>query len=316
MTKVLVAGGAGYIGSHVAKELLDNGLEVRVFDNLSTGDKINLFEKAEFVEGDIKNYQQISNAMKGVDAVVFLAGKKAVGESMEKPEIYSENNIAGAINVLNAMIENNVKNIVFSSSAAVYGMPEYVPLDESHPTKPINFYGYTKMFFENTMDWYNITKNINYVSLRYFNAVGYDATGAIKGRERNPQNLLPIISEVVNGTREKLMVFGSDYNTPDGTCVRDYIHTSDLASAHFKAIIYLLNGGSSEIVNLGTGVGTSVKEIIQATEEIIKKPLNVEYTNRRAGDPEFLTASNAKAKAVLNWEPKYTNIKDIIKTNL
>ncbi len=316
MVKVMVCGGAGYIGSHVAKELLDNGMEVLVFDNLSTGDEINLFEKAEFIKGDIRNFEEISMAMKGIDAVVFLAGKKAVGESMEKPEIYTDGNIRGAINVVDAMLENGVKNIVFSSSAAVYGMPEYNPIDEMHPTKPINYYGWTKKFFEEYLDWYSIIKGINYMSLRYFNAVGYDATGAIKGREKNPQNLLPIIIEVLNGQREKLSVFGNDYDTPDGTCVRDYIHVSDLASAHFLAIKYLMNGGDSGVVNLGTEKGTSVKEIVEATENVAGKKVKMEYAGRRAGDPASLSASAKKAKAALGWQPRYMNIEDIIKTNL
>ncbi len=316
VTKVLVLGGAGYIGSHVVKELLDNGMSVRVFDNMSSGDELNLFEKAEFVKGDIRNKAELLNAMNDIGAVVFLAGKKAVGESMEKPSLYTDTNITGAINVVDAMLEKGVENIVFSSSAAVYGMPQYSPVDEKHPTNPINFYGWTKKFFEEYLDWYSITKGINYVSLRYFNAVGYDASGAIKGREKNPQNLLPIIVEVLNGQREKLSVFGDDYDTPDGTCVRDYIHVSDLASAHFLAIKYLLNGGGSDVVNLGSGNGSSVKEVVLAAQRASGRQVNVEYTQRRAGDPVALTASAKKAKALLGWEPKYLDIEEIIKTNL
>ena len=315
--KVLVVGGAGYIGSHVAKEFLDNGHEVVVYDNFSTGQKVNLFPKAEAVEGDILDYAKLVQTMsKNVDVVIHLAAKKAVGESMENPQKYSENNITGSLNILNAMVEAGVKNIVFSSSAAVYGMPKYLPIDEKHPIDPINYYGFTKIAIEQFMHWYEVTKGLKFVALRYFNAVGYDETGTIRGREKNPQNLLPLIVEVAEGTREKLNVFGNDYPTPDGTCIRDYIHVSDLASAHLLAAEKLLAGMASQSLNLGTGKGTSVKEIIEATEEILGRKLNVSYVGRRAGDPAELTASSKLANQLLGWTPKYLDIKKIIQTNL
>lgn len=315
MAKILVIGGAGYIGSHVVKALLEAKHKVVVFDNLSTGMSINLFENAEFIQGDILNFEQISTALSNnIDAVVHLAAKKAVGESMEQPHIYSQNNISGSLNIFDAMVKNNVKHIVFSSSAAVYGMPEYTPIDEDHSTNPINYYGFTKLEIERFMSWYSKIKNFSYVSLRYFNAVGYDADGKIRGKEKNPQNLLPIIMEVISKKREKLMVFGKDYDTFDGTCVRDYIHVTDLASAHVLAVEYLLQNNPSEIINLGTGIGTSINQIIEATQKLIGKKLPVEYTTRRAGDPALLTASNKKAKTVLAWEPQYTDIEEIIKT--
>ena len=211
MAKVLVIGGAGYIGSHVVKALLQKGHQATVYDNLSTGQKVNLFEKAEFVEGDILDSGRLFDTMRGgFDAVVHLAAKKAVGESMENPDKYSINNIQGALNILMAMSASGIRHIVFSSSAAVYGMPEYLPVDEKHPVNPINYYGFTKLEIERFMEWYDRLKGMRYVALRYFNAVGYDAAGDIRGKERNPQNLLPIIMEAASGVREGVSVFGSD----------------------------------------------------------------------------------------------------------
>lgn len=313
--KILVIGGAGYIGSHVQKQLLEEGFKVIVFDNLSTGHTCNILDGAEFINGDILDKQAIDKVMsKGIDGVIHLAAKKAVGESMEHPEIYAENNITGAINILNSMVKHGVKNIVFSSSAAVYGMPEYTPVDENHPINPINYYGYTKYCIEQNLDWFAKLGKINYAALRYFNAVGYDKSKIITGREKNPQNLLPIIMEVATGKREKLSIFGNDYDTKDGTCVRDYIHVSDLATAHTAAIRKLIEDKSSFVVNLGTGKGTSVKEIVDAVEKVIGKKLNYVYDDRRAGDPAMLTAKADKAHSLLGWSLKYTNVEDIIRT--
>lgn len=315
MTKILVVGGAGYIGSHVVKALLDQKMQVVVFDNLSTGHKINLFPAAEFVQGDVLNYELLSRTMgQGIDAVVYLAAKKAVGESMLRPEIYAENNLIGAVNLLNAMAKNRVKNLVFSSSAAVYGVPQYVPMDENHPVDPISFYGFTKVEVERYMDWYDRLQKIRYVSLRYFNAAGYDA--AIKGRDTNPQNLLPIIAEVATGKRPALKIFGNDYATRDGTCLRDYVHVNDLAAAHILAIKRLLAGGQSAVYNLGTNHGTTVKEVAEAASKVLGRPLPVEYAERRAGDPPVLLASFDKAARELNWHPRYTDIEDIVRTEL
>lgn len=314
MVKVLVVGGAGYIGSHVVKALLNSNHQVRVYDNFSTGQDINLFKNAELIRGDILDYSKLLEAMDGMDAVVHLAAKKAVGESMERPDIYSVNNIMGSLNILNSMVEKNVKNIVFSSSAAVYGMPEYAPVDENHPLNPLNYYGFTKLEIEKFMGWYDELKGLKYIALRYFNAVGYDANGDIKGREKNPQNLLPIIMEVANGQREKLSVYGNDYDTPDGTCVRDYVHVSDLAKAHVMAIEKLVDGSPSMSLNLGTGKGVSVDEMIKACEKVIGKKINREYAPRRAGDPATLVASAKKAKLVLGWEPDYIDIEEIVAT--
>lgn len=313
--KILVIGGAGYIGSHVVKVLLHENFAVTVYDNLSTGQVCNLFEKAEFVKGDILDSQHLEKTMaQGFDAVIHLAAKKAVGESMENPQLYSQNNISGSINIFNAMLNTGIKNIVFSSTSAVYGMPKYLPLDENHPLNPMSFYGYTKMAIEQVMNWYSKIKDFNYIALRYFNAVGYAADGSIRSKEKNPQNLLPLIMETITGQREILHVFGNDYDTPDGTCVRDYIHVEDLADAHVLAIKKLLSNGDSQIINLGTEKGTSVLEIIKSVERVSGKKVNYDFAPRRAGDPANVIATSAKAAEVLGWHAKYTDIDEIVKT--
>ena len=313
--KILVIGGAGYISSHVVKALLHEGFGVTVYDNLSTGQTCNLFADAEFVEGNILDSAYLENTMsKGFDAVIHLAAKKAVGESMENPQLYSQNNISGSINIFNAMLNTGIKNIVFSSTSAVYGMPKYLPLDENHPLNPMSFYGYTKMAIEQVMNWYSKIKDFNYIALRYFNAVGYAADGSIRGKEKNPQNLLPLIMETITGQREILHVFGNDYDTPDGTCVRDYIHVEDLADAHVLAIKKLLSNGDSQIINLGTEKGTSVLEIIKSVERVSGKKVNYDFAPRRAGDPANVIATSAKAAEVLGWHAKYTDIDEIVKT--
>lgn len=312
--RILVVGGAGYIGSHVVKELLSHGVDVRVYDNLSTGQTINLFEQAEFIEGDILDIPLLEKAMQGVDGVIHLAAKKAVGESMEHPDMYALNNLNGTVNVLNAMVKTGVKYFVFSSTAAVYGMPEQSMLDETTPLAPINFYGFSKKIIEDILAWYDRLKEIKFVALRYFNAVGYDKDGAVKGMEKNPQNLLPIVMETVFGVRSQMTVFGSDYPTKDGTCVRDYIHVSDLASAHYLALEYLKKENQSQILNLGTGVGHSVKEMIDETERVTGRKVNYKMGDRRAGDPAALMAVSSKANEMLGWEPKHSSLENIIQT--
>ncbi|MBP3687979.1 MAG: UDP-glucose 4-epimerase GalE [Alphaproteobacteria bacterium] len=312
---MLVAGGAGYIGSHVQKQLLEEGFEVLVFDDLSSGDEVNILDGAEFIRGNILDKDVLDMAMsQDIDGVVHLAAKKAVGESMENPAKYAENNITGAINILNAMVSHGVKHIVFSSSAAVYGMPQYVPIDEKHPINPINYYGYTKRAIEENMEWYAKLGKLDFAALRYFNAVGYAKDKSIKGKERNPQNLLPIIMEAATGKREKFAIFGNDYDTKDGTCVRDYVHVSDLARAHTMAMKKLMEEGKSFTLNLGTGLGTSVKEMVEATEKVIGRKLAYDFAERRAGDPAKLTADARKAFEILGWKPEYTNVEEIIRT--
>lgn len=313
--KVLVIGGAGYIGSHVVKALLAEGFAVTVYDNLSTGQRCNLFANAQFVEGDILDENKLNAVMsQGFDAVVHLAAKKAVGESMQNPQLYAKNNLNGSINIFNAMLANGVKNVVFSSTAAVYGMPQYLPVDEQHPLNPISFYGYTKAEIEHVLAWYSRLKDFHYIVLRYFNAVGYAADGSIRGKEKNAQNLLPIIMEVLSGKRSELQIFGNDYDTPDGTCLRDYVHVEDLASAHVAAIKKLLKQPESYTVNLGTGQGTSVLEILKAAEKVSGRKISYKFASRRSGDPAKVYTSYASAQKLLDWKPKYTDIEDTIKT--
>ncbi len=313
--RILVIGGAGYIGSHVVKDLLANGHEVTVFDNLSSGHRCNLFPNAAMAEGDITDPDALRRVMqKGFDGVVHLAAKKAVGESMENPQKYAVNNLSGTINILNAMADNNIKYLVFSSSAAVYGIPQYLPIDERHPTEPINFYGFTKLDIEKLMNWYDRLKGIKYIALRYFNAAGYDESGDIRGLDTAPQNLLPIIMEAAIGKRDKLKIFGNDYDTPDGTCIRDYIHVSDLASAHTAALNYLQEKNRSEILNLGTETGTSVLEMLKAAEKVIGRPIAFEFAPRRPGDPARLTASAQTAQQLLNWKPSHSDIDNIVRS--
>lgn len=313
--KVLVIGGAGYIGSHVVKELMAKNHEVTVFDNLSSGLIQNLFKKNEFIAGDILHPEDLDKAFaRGFDAFIHLAAFKAAGESMIFPEKYSINNINGTLNILNAAVAHNCLNMVFSSSAATFGEPQYLPIDENHPKNPENYYGFTKLKIEEFMGWYDKLKNLKFAALRYFNAAGYDPEGVIYGLERNPANLLPVMMEVACGKRGKLKVFGSDYDTRDGTCIRDYIHVTDLASAHVLALEYIAKNKKSLTLNLGTGNGITVTEMLEATRRITGKEIPAEYVGRRAGDPAQLTASSKLAKEVLGWEPKYSDVDTLIKS--
>ena len=313
--KVLFIGGAGYIGSHVVKELMAKNHEVTVFDNLSSGLIQNLFKKNEFIAGDILHPEDLDKAFaRGFDAFIHLAAFKAAGESMIFPEKYSINNINGTLNILNAAVAHNCLNMVFSSSAATFGEPQYLPIDENHPKNPENYYGFTKLKIEEFMGWYDKLKNLKFAALRYFNAAGYDPEGVIYGLERNPANLLPVMMEVACGKRGKLKVFGSDYDTRDGTCIRDYIHVTDLASAHVLALEYIAKNKKSLTLNLGTGKGITVTEMLEATRRITGKEIPAEYVGRRAGDPAQLTASSKLAKEVLGWEPKYSDVDTLIKS--
>jgi len=315
---ILILGGAGYIGSHVVQEFLERGCRITVYDNLSSGLKENLSPKAQFVHGDICDYASLLDAMKSgdpPDAIVHLAAFKSVGESMLKPEKYSYNNIAGTLNVLNAALEAGVKNIVFSSSAAVYGAPAYLPVDEKHPTNPESYYGFTKLEIERFLHWYEKLKGMRYASLRYFNAAGYDVQERVSGLEQNPANLIPIIMEVACGTREELQIFGDDYDTPDGSCIRDYIHVSDLAVAHSKALDYITKTDKSLVVNLGSETGISVKETLETARRITGKNIPAKIAGRRPGDPAKLTASAAVARQLLGWEARYSDMETIIETS-
>ena len=318
---ILVIGGAGYIGSHVTREFLDTGHSCTVYDNLSSGLRENLFPEAVFVYGDIHDYSFLLETMKTgaasnkpFDAIIHLAASKAAGESMTNPEKYSRNNLCGTINIINAACAANIKKLVFSSSAAVYGEPKYLPIDEKHPTEPENYYGFTKLEIERILQWYEKTKGLRFAALRYFNAAGYDVKGRIKGLEQNPANLIPIIMETAAGLRPEMQIFGDDYDTKDGTCIRDYIHVSDLASGHAAALDYI-TGSKSIIVNLGSERGYSVKEVLETARKITGRPINAKTAGRRAGDPSELYSSAAMAKELLNWQAKHSDIETLISTS-
>lgn len=313
--KVLVIGGAGYIGSHVVKELMKQGHKVTVFDNLSSGLLQNLFNENEFIAGDILCKENLDKAFsRGFDAFIHLAAFKAAGESMENPEKYSVNNITGTLNILNSAVEHNCKRMVFSSSAAVFGEPKYLPIDEKHPKNPENFYGYTKLSIEEFMKWYDQLKGLKFAALRYFNAAGYDPEGVLYGLEQNPANLLPIIMEVACGMRPKLKIFGNDYDTPDGTCVRDYVHVADLARAHVMALDYITENKESLTVNLGSEKGTSVTEIVEAARRITGQPIPADYVERRPGDPACLYATSKLAYEKIGWKADNSDIDTLIQS--
>ena len=315
---ILVIGGAGYIGSHVVREFLDRGHTVTVFDNFSSGSRENLFPEAKFVYGSIMDYPALLEVCREttIDAVVHLAAFKAAGESMLMPEKYSINNINGTVHILNAMSRAGITRLIFSSSAAVYGEPEYLPIDEKHPLKPENYYGFTKLEIERVMGWYSKLKGIRFASLRYFNAAGYDVKGRITGLEQNPANLIPVIMEAAAGTRKELSIFGNDYDTRDGTCVRDYIHVNDLATGHAAALDYIsaCSGGRDLTVNLGSETGTTVMEILETARRITGRPIPAAIVERRAGDPASLTASAQAARELLGWKAEHSDIDTLIRS--
>jgi len=310
--KILVTGGAGYIGSHVVLSLCDNGEDVVVLDDLSSGTQNAIDDRAKFILGSTLNKKDTDTALDGVDVVIHLAAFKAAGESMLYPAKYSQNNIVGTINLINSMIDQDVNNFIFSSTAAVYGYPEYLPLDENHPLNPINYYGFTKLEIERILDWYNNLTGLKYAALRYFNAAGYDKEGRINHLEKNPQNLIPIVMEVASGFREKLEVFGNDYDTKDGTGMRDYIHVTDLAKAHIKAIDYLKDHDSLTI-NLATGDSHSVIDVIKMAKRITNKEILYDFAARRDGDPAQLFSSSSMASDLLDWQPECSDIESIVK---
>jgi len=313
--KVLIIGGAGYIGSHVARFFADKGHSVDIADNLSTGREDNLFPGNGFFKGDILDYPWLLGVMKrGYDAIVHLAASKAAGESMLVPEKYSLQNISGTINILNAACEAGIRNIVFSSSAAIYGEPQYLPIDEVHPQNPANYYGFTKLEIERILAWYDRLKGLRFAALRYFNAAGYDPAGIVHGLEKKPANLIPVIMEVAAGIRSRLEIFGVDYPTPDGSGVRDYVHVTDLAEAHYLALEYIVRENRSLTVNLGSGEGLSVLEILEAARRITGASIPVELQGRRPGDPAKLVASSAKAKELLGWKARYSDVETLIAT--
>ena len=314
--RLLVLGGAGYIGSHTAVELLDRGHEVVIADNLITGYKQAVPKEAVFYQGDIRDYNFLNNLFKTekIDAVIHFAAFSLVGESVTNPLKYYENNLYGTKVLLQAMIDNNVDKIVFSSTAATYGEPENIPILESDRTCPTNPYGETKLAMEKMMKWSANAYQLRYVSLRYFNACGAHKSGKL-GEAHNPEShLIPLVLQVPNGKRESVSIYGTDYDTPDGTCIRDYIHVTDLAEAHILAVEYLMKGGESNVFNLGNGVGYSVREVIETARKVTGHPIPAVEIPRRAGDPARLVASGEKAKTVLGWEPQITSLEDIIRS--
>ncbi|APF20689.1 UDP-glucose 4-epimerase [Caldithrix abyssi DSM 13497] len=313
--RILVTGGAGYIGSHLVHDLIEAGHQVVVLDNLSLGRKENLPPQAQLIVGDIHNESDLERAFsQPVEVVFHFAAWKAAGESMTNPTKYAQNNICGSLQLIDACVKHQVRYFVFSSSAAVYGDPQYLPVDEKHPTQPVNYYGYTKLAIEENLRWYSQLKGLYYAALRYFNATGYDIKGRVKGREKNPANLSPVVMETLAGERPIMQVFGNDYPTPDGTGVRDYIHVNDLASAHILAMEYLLQNNKNLTVNLGTGRGHSVLEVIRAAEEVTGKKVNYQIVDRRPGDPPELVASCDLAYELLGWKAQYSDLKTIFKS--
>ena len=312
---ILVCGGAGYIGSHTVYKLIEQGKDVVIIDNLQSGHIGAVHPKAKFYKGDIRDASILDKIFteNKIESIVHFAANSLVGESMEKPLLYFNNNVYGMQILLESMVKHNIKNIVFSSTAAVYGEPKRVPILEDDETNPANTYGETKLTMEKMMKWCNKAYGINYVALRYFNVAGSLGDGSI-GEDHNPEtHLIPLILQVPLKKREFISVYGPDYPTPDGTCIRDYIHVLDLADAHIKAVEYLEAGNESNIFNLGNGVGFSVKEMIEAAKEATGKEIKVVLGDRRAGDPAQLIASSEKANKILGWTPKFTDVKDIIK---
>lgn len=313
---ILVLGGAGYIGSHTVYELIDNGEDVVIIDNLLTGHKEAVHPKARFYKGDIRDKEFLDSVFKKekIDAVIHFAASSLVGESMEKPLKYYDNNLCGTKILLDSMVEHGIDKIVFSSTAAVYGEPERIPILETDKTAPTNTYGETKLSMEKMFKWVGKAHGLRYVSLRYFNACGAHVSGKI-GEDHNPEShLIPLILQVPNGKREFISIFGDDYQTKDGTCIRDYIHVTDLAQAHILAVKYLQNGGKSDIFNLGNGIGFSVKEVIETARKVTQNAIPAKVTPRRTGDPAKLIASSDKAKKVLGWKPQHAELDEIIST--
>ncbi|MCI8477424.1 MAG: UDP-glucose 4-epimerase GalE [Oscillospiraceae bacterium] len=313
---ILVLGGAGYIGSHTVYELVDAGRDVVVVDNLLTGFRQAVHPKARFYQTDIRDRAALDKVFQteSIEGVIHFAASSQVGESMSDPLKYYDNNLYGTTVLLQSMVANGVKHIVFSSTAATYGEPERVPILEDDPTHPTNCYGETKLAMEHMMRWVSGAHDLHYVALRYFNACGAHPSGQI-GEAHDPEtHLIPIILQAAAGTREAVSIFGDDYPTRDGTCVRDYIHVTDLAQAHILALDYLLRGGENNVFNLGNGVGFTVKEVVEAARTITGQPITANLSPRRSGDPAQLVASSEKAKTVLGWKPQYADLNVILST--
>jgi len=314
MTTILVTGGAGYIGSHVVYDLIDKGYDIIVFDNLVHGHREVLPDNVKFIQGDLKNQESVEMVFKKhkIDAVMHFAAFAYVGESVKDPSKYFRNNVAGGLNLLDSMVGNEVKYIIFSSSCAVYGVPNKIPIKESEDKKPISPYGWTKLIFEKMLESYEKAYGIKYISLRYFNAAGARPDGKTGEWHIPETHVIPLILKTILGERKEFEVYGNDYPTKDGTCIRDYIHVCDLSNAHIKALEYLMGKEKSDEFNLGTGKGVSVLELIKIAEEVTGVKLNYSFSERRHGDPSVLVADPSKANKTLKWDTKY-KIKDIVR---
>lgn len=312
---ILVTGGAGYIGSHTVAELLERGEEVVVIDSLVTGHREALLG-GKLYEGDLRDKELLAKLFSEneIEAVIHFAASSLVGESMKDPVKYYDNNVYGTQCLLEAMQKAGVNKIVFSSTAATYGEPEKVPIEETDRTEPVNVYGETKLTMERMMAWFDKVLGIKYVAVRYFNAAGAHASGKIGEDHRPESHLIPLVLQTALKQRESIAVFGDDYPTEDGTCVRDYIHVSDLADAHIRAVTYLRSGSDSSIFNLGNGLGFSVKQVIETAKKVTGLEIPVVIQERRAGDPAVLVASSDKARSILGWNPQHADLEDIIQS--
>ena len=310
---ILIVGGAGYIGSHINKFLNQQGKETLVLDNLSYGHE-EFVKWGEFIEGDLSDETLLSNIFEKypIDAVMHFAAFTYVGESVENPQKYYKNNLINTLNLLNVMKDHQISKFIFSSTCAVYGQPEKLPLSEDHPLNPVNPYGNSKLMVEKILEDYSQAYDFNYVSLRYFNAAGADPDMEIGEWHQPETHLIPLVLDAASGRRNSVSIYGTNYPTPDGTCIRDYIHVLDLAQAHNKALDYLNEKNDSQVFNLGNGNGFSVKEVIKTCQEVTGQDINVIKDLPRPGDPPILVGSSQKAREVLGWSPQWTSLKDII----
>lgn len=312
MVRVLITGGAGYVGSHTAKALHQEGIIPVVYDNLSNG-KDHFVRWGPLINGSVNNYENLISSLKKIDAVIHMAGRIEVGQSIKDPAITYQENLIGSLTLLNAMRYVGVRSIIFSSSAAVYGNPQQIPILEDHPLNPINPYGATKLATERAIQWYADAYNMSYVCLRYFNACGADPNREIGENHKPETHLIPIILQA--GLNNNLVnIFGNDYPTHDGTAIRDYVHVSDIAQAHVLSLKRLLNNKDSLIANLGTGQGYSVRQILDKSSEILGKKIDYQIKPRRKGDPPELVADPTKAKKELDWKPVYSKLETILET--
>ncbi len=316
--RIGVTGGAGYIGSHIVLDLLEAGHEVLVLDDMSTANPRNIFREREgysFLEGDSGKTADLERFFEfGPEAIFHFAARKAAGESMTNPAKYSANNLRGTLRLIEAAAQFECRYFIFSSSAAVYGEPEYLPLDEKHPLNPINYYGFTKLAVEQNLQWFSQLTPMRYAALRYFNAAGYDLHGRVRGIEVTTANLLPLVMEAAIGQRKEIQVYGRDYDTPDGTCLRDYIHVNDLSRAHILAMETIMAENKSLAVNLGSGEELSVQQMLDTARRVTGREIPSTDVARRPGDPPRLVASSALAKEVLGWEAEHSDAETLCKT--